>query len=485
MSGEHYVMTIDGKPVCGTDLLPVDNPATGDIVGYAPDATAGQLDDAFTAALRALPGWSADADGRDAAMQAAANEISGAVEELADLVTSEQGKPLAEARAEVLATLAAFRYFAGQRLEPTVLADGASTRVVVRRRPVGVVAAITPWNSPVMVAGAMKIAPAIAAGNTIILKPSPFTPLSTLRLGQLLAVALPPGVVNIVSGGSDVGRSMTTHPVPRLITFTGSPATGRLVFAAAASDFKRTVLELGGNDPAIVLDDAAIPEIAEALFWGAFGNAGQTCVAIKRIYAPAQLYGDLVDALAAVATSVWLGDGHDPKTHMGPLTVEAQRRHVADLVDDARARGGRVVTGGEAISGPGNFYRPTVVASVADGFRLVDEEQFGPALPVVCYRDIDDVLTSVNASPYGLGGSVWSSDPERARRIADRIEAGTTWINTHRGSLFPLQPTAGLRSSGMGAELGSWGLECFTDLTVRHAAPATTARRVGMIIDKE
>jgi acyl-CoA reductase-like NAD-dependent aldehyde dehydrogenase len=485
MSINDLTMTINGAAVRGTQVFEVENPATGGVIAYAPDATAEDLDTAFAAAARALPAWAADPNGRQASLRAAADAVTGAAEELARLITAEQGKPLGEARAEVLGTVAALRHYADVRLEPTVLHDGPDARVVVRRRPVGVVAAITPWNSPVMVAGGMKIAPALAAGNTIVLKPSPFTPLATLRLGELLRPALPPGAVNVLSGGEDLGRWMTSHPAPRLITFTGSPRVGRLVGEAAARDLKRTVLELGGNDPAIVLDDARVADIAEALFWGAFGNAGQTCVAIKRVYVPERLRADLVAALAAIADGVVVGNGRDPAAQMGPLTTSAQREFVAGLVTDAIGRGARVAAGGTPIDGPGYFYRPTILDSVTDGVRIVDEEQFGPALPVVAYRDIDEVLTRVNASEYGLGGSVWSADPERARSVADRIEAGTTWVNTHRGSLWPLQPSAGLKHSGVGAELGTWGLECFTDLSIRHDALAVQARSVGLITTGE
>ena len=482
MSLGELAMTIDGSPVRGTAVFPVEDPATGQVAASAPDATAGELDAAFTSAARALPAWAADADGRQACLRAATDAVAGAADELAGLVTCEQGKPLAEARAEVLGTVAALRHFAGVRLEPIVLQDSPGPRVVVRRRPVGVIAAITPWNSPLMVAGGMKVAPALAAGNTVVLKPSPLTPLATLRLGQLLASVLPPGVVNVVTGGDDLGRWMTRHPVPRLITFTGSPRTGRLVAEAAARDLKRAVLELGGNDPAVVLDDARVADVAAALFWGAFGNAGQTCVAIKRVYVPEAMHDELVAALAAIADAVTVGDGRDPGTQMGPLTAESQRAIVAGLVTDAVRRGARVAAGGGPLDRPGYFYRPTILDSVTDGFRIVDEEQFGPALPVVAYRDVDEVLARVNASDYGLGGSVWSADPDRGRSVADRIEAGTTWVNTHRGSLWPLQPTAGLKHSGIGAELGTWGLESFTDLSVRHDAPTVSARPVGLVL---
>ncbi|WP_326635264.1 aldehyde dehydrogenase family protein [Streptosporangium sp. NBC_01755] len=482
MAPDGLTMTIDGTAVRGSATFSVEDPATGKVLAVAPDATSAQLDDAFRAAARALPGWAADADGRESALNAAADAVVAAADELTELVTSEQGKPLAEARAEVLGTVAALRHFAGVRLEPMVLQDGPEARVVVRRRPVGVVAAITPWNAPLLVAGGMKIAPALAAGNTVVLKPSPFTPLATLRLGEVLRPVLPAGVVNVLSGGAtDLGRWMTSHPVPRLITFTGSPRTGRLVAESAARDLKRTVLELGGNDPAIVLDDAVVSDVAEALFWGAFGNAGQTCVAVKRVYVPESLRDELVAALAAIADTVVVGDGHDPATRMGPLTYDAQRSIVGELVTDAVRRGGRVAAGGAPIEGPGYFYRPTILDSVADGFRIVDEEQFGPALPVVAYRDVEQVLATVNASEYGLGSSVWSADPARGRVVADRIEAGTTWVNTHKNVLWPVQPIAGVKQSGLGAELGAWGMESFTELSVQHDVGGPSARPVGVV----
>ena len=474
-----FPLTIGGAAVRTAAALPVENPATGEVFAYAPAATREDLDAAFDAASRAQHDWAADAARRERDLLAAAEAVAAAADELAELVTTEQGKPLAEARAEALGTVAALRHFATIRLEPTVLSG--DPQVVVRRRPVGVVAAITPWNSPILVAGGMKIAPALAAGNTVVLKPSPLTPLSALRLGEVLAPILPDGVVNVVSGGNELGAWTTEHPVPRLLTFTGSPATGRLVAQAAARDLKRTVLELGGNDPAILLDDAVVADVAEALFWAAFGNAGQTCVAIKRVYVPHRLHDELVAALAALADEVVVGDGHDPATGMGPLTSAAQRDVVTRLVEDAVRGGARVASGGKPVKGPGYFHRPTVLDSLADGARLVEEEQFGPALPVVAYRDVDDVLRRVNASNYGLGGSVWSTDPERARAVADRVEAGTTWVNTHRGSLWPLQPTAGHKQSGVGAELGVWGLESFTDLSIQHDALAVTARRVGLV----
>jgi acyl-CoA reductase-like NAD-dependent aldehyde dehydrogenase len=476
-------MTIGGARIRGTSMLPVENPATGEIIAESPAAGPEHLDAAFAAAAAAGPAWRRAPELREKALLAAADAVEAAAGEISELITLEQGKPLAEAQAEVMGVGAAFRHFAGQGFEPVVLSGPPGPRVVVRRRPVGVIAAITPWNSPVLVAGGMKIAPALSVGNTMVLKPSPYTPLATLRLGEILDAVLPPGVLNVVTGGNELGAMLTEHPVPRLITFTGSPQVGRLVAASAARDLKRVVLELGGNDPAIVLDDAVIDDIVQPLFWAAFGNAGQTCVAVKRVYVPRALHAELVDALASIAGSLRVGDGLNPSTQMGPITTPSQRDHIAELVSDAVAHGGRIVTGGSAIDGPGYFYRPTIVDRTSDGNRLVDEEQFGPALPIVAYDDIEDVLTRVNASSYGLGGSVWSSDPVRGREVADRIEAGTIWVNTHRGSLWPVQPTAGLRHSGLGAELGHWGLEQFSELSVQHDAASLQLKPVGIVPD--
>jgi acyl-CoA reductase-like NAD-dependent aldehyde dehydrogenase len=473
-----FANVIDGKLVMGRATLPVDNPATGQVIAQAPAAAPADLDEAFTAAANAQPEWEADSPGRSQAMLAAADVITSITEEIAELITLEQGKPLGEARMEPLGMALALRHFAGRRLEPVVLSP-ADPEVIVRHRPVGVVAAITPWNSPILVAG-MKLGAAWAVGNTVVLKPSPFTPLSTLRMAEALNDVMPHGVLNVVSGGNELGALMTAHPVPRLITFTGSPQTGKLVAESAGRDLKRTILELGGNDPALILEDASADEIAQAVFWAAFGNCGQTCVAVKRVYVPKNLHAEVVDAFTALAEDAEVGDGMDPATKIGPLTTVAQRSIVSNLVEDAKAHGARVTAGGHEIDGPGYFYRPAIVDGVTDSTRLVAEEQFGPALPVVEYTDLDDVIRNLNESKYGLGGSVWSPDTERAQTIADRLHSGTTWVNCHRASLWPLQPTAGTGWSGLGSEMGEWGMEAFTELQVRHTVAKVRASAVGI-----
>jgi acyl-CoA reductase-like NAD-dependent aldehyde dehydrogenase len=332
----------------------------------------------------------------------------------------------------------------------------------------GVVAAITPWNFPLILA-CWKLAPALRAGNTIVVKPSPFTPLSTLKMVEVLARVLPPGVVNAVSGGDDLGRRMTGHPVPRKISFTGSAAAGREVGVAAAADLKRVTLELGGNDAAIVLDDVDVSAVAEKLFWTAFLNNGQACAAVKRLYVPRSLQGEIAEALAAVATSVPVGDGREPETVLGPINNAPQFERVKELVAAALDGGGTALSGGAAFDRPGYFFPPTILTGIAEGTAVVDEEQFGPALPVMPYDDVEEAIGRANATTFGLGGSVWSADVERARAIAERLECGTAWVNTHV-ALGPYQPFGGHKSSGIGIENGLLGLAGFGEPQVLHTA---------------
>jgi acyl-CoA reductase-like NAD-dependent aldehyde dehydrogenase len=338
--------------------------------------------------------------------------------------------------------------------------------VELARRPLGVVAAITPWNFPLTLAF-WKIAPALLAGNTLVLKPSPYTPLTTLKVGELLKDVFPPGVVNIVSGGDDLGAWMTTHPVPRKISFTGSVETGKKVALSAAPDLKRVTLELGGNDPAIVLDDADPAEVATAIFAGAFNNNGQVCSAIKRVYVPENLYDDVVDALAAHASSTKVGDGTEPDSQLGPINNAPQYERVKELVADAISGGAKAVTGGHPMDRPGYFFEPTILAGLTDGTRIVDEEQFGPALPVISYRDVNDAVERANATHFGLSGSVWGPDADRASEVAGQLECGTAWVNTHL-ALGPAQPFGGFKWSGIGVENGPWGLAEFSELQVVH-----------------
>jgi acyl-CoA reductase-like NAD-dependent aldehyde dehydrogenase len=457
-----FTMTIGGKSAPAVDSFDVINPATGAAFTTAPECTKAQLDTAMQAAADAYRTWRRDEAARREVLQRCAAVLTERAGELAPILTQEQGKPLPQAFAEIMGAAMWFTYTATLQLPVEVLQDDESAHIEVRRRPLGVVAAITPWNFPLILA-TWKIAPALLAGNTVVLKPSPFTPLTSLKLGELLRDVVPAGVVNVISGGNDLGGWMTSHPIPRKISFTGSVATGKKVAAAAAPDLKRVTLELGGNDPAIVLPDANPKEIAAKLFWGAFQNCGQVCSAIKRVYAPEAMYDTLVGELAEIARGVRVGNGLDDDIQMGPLNNRPQFERVKELVEDAKKNGARIAAGGETMGGAGYFYRPTVVAEVADGVRLVDEEQFGPALPIVAYKKVEDAIESANGTHFGLGGSVWGGNAERAVEIAKELECGTAWVNKHL-DLSPATPFGGAKWSGIGVENGPWGLYGFTEL---------------------
>jgi acyl-CoA reductase-like NAD-dependent aldehyde dehydrogenase len=457
-----FTMTIDGNSIAGDTSFGVINPASGQVFAQAPECSRAQLDAAMSAASRAYPTWRRDLPARRAALLACAEAVKARLSELAPILTQEQGKPLAKAMEELIGTAVWFQYTASLEIPVEVLQDDANARIEIRRRPLGVVGAITPWNFPVMLA-AWKIAPALLAGNTMVLKPSPFTPLSTLKLGEILREALPAGVLNVVSGNDQLGAWITGHPAVRKISFTGSVATGKKVAAAAAPDLKRITLELGGNDAAIVLDDADVQKVAEKLFWGAFSNSGQICSAIKRLYVPERLEQPLVAALAAVAKSVKVGDGLQADTQLGPLNNKMQFDRVNELVEDAKKAGGKIVTGGAPLPGGGYFIPPTLVTGLKEGVRLVDEEQFGPALPIITYRDVDDAVERANATMYGLSGSVWSSSFERAAEVAGQLDTGSAWVNQHL-AILPNTPFGGAKWSGIGVENGPWGLLGFTEL---------------------
>src|SRR5947207_3263227 len=403
-------MTLDGQAAPTAATFDVLNPATNEVYAQAPECSKEQLDAAMESAAKAYRDWKADEGARREALRQAAGVIMNASQELAPVLTSEQGKPISDATIEMFAAGMWLQYYADLEVPREVIQDDDAAFVEVVRKPLGVVAAITPWNFPIVLA-AWKIAPALVAGNTMVLKPSPSTPLSTLKIGELLRDVLPPGVFNVVSGGDGLGSAMTSHPIPRKITFTGSVATGKKVAAAAAPDLKRTTLELGGNDPAILLDDVDPADAADRVFRAAFANNGQVCSAVKRVYVPEALYDDVVEAMATQARSQKVGDGTDPDTQLGPINNKPQYERVSELVADAIKGGARAAAGGKPIDGPGYFYEPTILADVTDGTRIVDEEQFGPALPIIPYRDVDDAVERANATHFGLSGSVWSADP--------------------------------------------------------------------------
>jgi len=461
-------MIIDGERRAAPSAFGVVNPATGAVHADAPDCSREQLDEAFDAAAKAYTDWRKDESARRTALREAAALLAASADRIAPVLTAEQGKPLKAAAMEPLAASRWLKYFADLETGREVIQDDARAYAEVVRRPLGVVAAITPWNFPILLSS-WKIGPALLAGNTMVLKPSPFTPRSTLLMGEILAEVLPPGVLNVVSGGDELGRWMTSHPTPRKISFTGSVATGKHIAASAAPDLKRVTLELGGNDAAIVLDDADPAAITEKIFRGAFDNTGQVCSAIKRLYVPESLHDDVVDALAARVGAVRVGDGMDPASELGPVQNRPQFERVSGLVAEALAGGAKAATGGGPIDGPGYFFQPTVLTGAAEGTRIVDEEQFGPALPVISYRDVDEVVARANATMYGLSGSVWSADVDRAGAVAERLDCGTVWVNAHV-ALGPHQPFGGFKWSGVGVENGPWGLAGFTETQVQYRA---------------
>ena len=466
-----FVMTIGGDTVPAEESFGVINPANGEVFAHAPDCSATQLDAAFDAAAKAQRDWRSDEAFRRETLLKMADLLLASSADLAPVLTAEQGKPLGDANIEVFAAAIWCQYFANLDIPPQVIQDDDEARVEVVRRPVGVVAAITPWNFPLTLAF-WKIAPALLAGNTLVLKPSPFTPLTTLKVGEILRAVVPPGVVNVVSGGDELGAWMTGHPVPRKVSFTGSIETGKKVALSAAPDLKRVTLELGGNDPAIVLDDADPEVVSKAIFAGAFNNNGQVCSAIKRVYVPESLYDGVVEGLAAQASAIKVGDGTEADSKLGPINNEPQFERVKELVGDALSHGAQAATGGHPIDRPGYFFEPTILTGLSDGTRIVDEEQFGPALPVISYRDVDDVVERANATHFGLSGSVWGTDTERAADIAGQLECGTAWVNTHL-ALAPQQPFGGFKWSGVGVENGPWGLAEFSEMQVVYRSKGT------------
>jgi len=459
-----YAMLIDGRMVPGDASMEVINPATGTAFATVPRASARQADLAIAAAKAAQPAWGARPWAeRQAAIVALADAVAANADELARLLTQEQGKPLPEAQGEVAWTEGYLRHYATLDLPDRVIQDDASGHIAVKHKPLGVVVGIIAWNFPLLVA-CWKIAPAVLAGNAIVLKPAPTTPVTALVLGRLCREIFPAGVVNIITDANDLGPHLTGHPDVAKIGFTGSTATGKAIAGSAASGLKRITLELGGNDPAIVLDDVDIKATAQAIFGSAFLNCGQVCLAIKRAYVHEAIYDAMCEELARLAEQAIVGDGLEQGTTIGPIQNRAQFEKVKGFLETAR-RDGKIVAGGEVMDRAGYFIRPTIVRDVTDGQQIVDEEQFGPILPLVPFRDVEDVIARANASDYGLGGSVWSADTDRAAAIAGRIESGQVWVNQHI-AIGPHIPMAGFKSSGLGVEQAEEGLAEYTQLQV-------------------
>ncbi|WP_062380563.1 aldehyde dehydrogenase family protein [Pseudomonas abietaniphila] len=458
----HYTMFINGVSVAGENgQFDVINPATGTAFAHCPAGSLSQLDEAVAAAQAAFKTWRHSTHGqRCEHLNAIADAIEKDADALARLIVQEQGKPLELAFSEVMGAAAWTRYAAGQEIAVELVEETPTQRIELHRKPLGVVASITPWNWPFMIA-VWHIMPALRAGNCVISKPSSLTPLSTLRLVEIIGRHVPHGVINCVTGEQGFGSAITSHPGIQKIVFTGSTATGQSVMRGAASNLKRLTLELGGNDAAIVLPGTAVDEVAEEIFQAAFLNMGQTCAALKRLYIHESQYQAFAEALTRIAERQVVGDGLEPGVNFGPVQNLDQLQLVDDLIADARAQGARVLCGGARLDHPGFFYPPTLVADVTDGQRLVDEEQFGPVLPLIAYQDVEDVLRRANAGDMGLGGSVWGPDVEQAQALASRLESGVAWVNCH-ARIQPNTPFGGSKMSGFGVEFGLEGLLEFT-----------------------
>lgn len=463
-----YKLLINGEMVDGELSMDVVNPATEEKLADCPRASENQLNSAVAAAKAAFPAWAKTAmDQRKAAVLSIADTIEANAAELAQLLTKEQGKPLEAATVEVYGMAAFCRYFTALDLPVEVLEDSDGRRVEVHRNPLGVVGAIVPWNFPLILM-AFKLPPALIAGNTLVIKPAPTTPLSTLRIGELIKDILPPGVINFITDANDLGAPLTAHPDVRKISFTGSTETGAKVMAGAAGLLKRITLELGGNDAGIVLDDVDPKEAAPKLFDSAFQNSGQVCIAMKRLYVHENIYDEVCNELASIANDTIIGDGLEQGTKLGPLNNKMQYDKVRELIEEAK-NDGNVIAGGEFPDKPGYFIRPTIVRDIKEGSRLVDEEQFGPVLPVMSFADEGEAVARANSSAWGLGGSIWSANPERAYALAEQMDSGTVWINKH-AELDPTIPFGGAKLSGLGTELGQQGLQEFTQQKIINIA---------------
>ncbi|WP_026927758.1 aldehyde dehydrogenase family protein [Granulicoccus phenolivorans] len=462
--------TIAGKAAQNADFFDVLNPATEEVAGRAPECTDAQIDEAMAAAVAASTSdWLRDPAQRRAGLRDAAAALTARADEVARIIVTEQGKPYQAAYGEVMGSAVMFQYFADFEPSGTTVEDNAEVRVRVGNQAIGPTLGITAWNIPLMLASA-KAAPAIAAGNPIILKPSPFTPLSTLALGEILRDVLPAGVLQVLTGTDALGPKLTARPEIRKITMTGSIATGKKIYAAGAADMKRVTLELGGNDAAILLDDFDAAAMGPRLFQAAFNNTGQLCICAKRIYVPDALVDAVAEVMTAQAQAQQIGDGFTEGVTMGPLQNKAQYDKVTALIEDAVAKGATVVTGGKRLEGPGYFMEPTVLKGCRPGMRVVDEEQFGPVMPLIAYSDLNDALEQANGTEFGLGGSVWGADVQRAEEVAAQVYSGMVWVNCHGDNQFPRQPFVGVKSSGLGAELGSWGYSHASDLRLDYTA---------------
>lgn len=469
-----YVMTINGATTTTLDTQPVFNPATKDVIAQVPDCSESQFETTVATARQAFVSWSkTPIEERQQLVARLGDLLEEHAEEFMALLTKEQGKPRSGAEWEIFGSAIWLKEIAKQTLPDEIIEENDERKVVTRYTPLGVVGAIVPWNFP-MLLSIWKIAPALVAGCTVVLKPSPYTPLSNLKFVELAQQVLPPGVLSCISGGNDLGRWMTAHPDINKIAFTGSTETGRHVYRSAGETIKRVTLELGGNDPAIVMPDVDAKAVAPQLFWAAFQNNAQFCNATKRLYIHESVYDQVRDALVEyINNEVKVGDGTDADTTLGPIQNSMQYGKVQDYFADCQNKGYSFAVGGEIDTNASGWFVPvTLVDNPPENSRIVQEEPFGPILPLLKWSDEDDVITRANDTIYGLGASVWGKDLEAIQRIGAQLEAGTVWLNeVHQYS--PYQAFGGHKQSGLGCENSLHGLMEYTNWQT------TTLNKVG------
>jgi len=458
-----YAFTINGKSISTEKTFDVKNPATGDSIGSASMSNKDHVSQAVAAAKAAQPSWAAKSDEeRKSTMNKVADILAENTAYLAKWITEEQGKPMAGPGSmfEMQACVGWTQVPASLDLPVEVIFEDDTRKDELHRKPIGVIGAIAPWNWPLMIA-IWQIIPAIRTGNTVVLKPSEYTTIGTLEMVRLINTVLPPGVLNTVSGGGDIGASLVEHKDVDKIMFTGSTSTARKIIESSKGNMARLTLECGGNDAAIILPGTDIKSKAEDLFWGAFINMGQTCACAKRLYVHENDYDAVVEVLSDLASKMPMGNGMEDGIVLGPIQNKMQFDKVNDLVEDAKSKGAEVICGGSPLGGSGYFYPITLLGNVDNGHRIVDEEQFGPVLPIIKYKLVEEAIQKANDTKTGLGGSVWGDDLDQAAEVASKIQAGTVWINQH-GAIHPMVPFGGIKESGYGVEFGIEGLKAVT-----------------------
>jgi len=455
---------IDGRIIRNDETFPVHDPSTGKVFAECPQATDELLAEAVGAAERAAGDWAAlGPGGRQKVIAEMAAALDKHIGDIVAISTLEKGCVRGSAEAYVASYF--MKHTAGTDVPVDVLEDNEQRSVIMVRKPVGVVAAITPWNAPILIL-CEKIATALLVGDTVVAKPSPFTSLATLALGELWKDIVPPGVLNIVAGGDELGAALVNHPTVRMVSFTGSVAAGRQIAQSAGAGLKRVLLELGGNDAAIVLPDVDVDTVAEQIFNVAFLMSGQTCAAIKRLYVHRSIFEPMVAALARLADAAQPAhNGVDGA--LDPLTTRPQYERVRMILDDAIEHGARIPAGGHPLDRDGYFVAATILTNVTDDMKVVAEEQFGPLLPVIPFDDVEDAIAAANATEYGLCGSIWTSDIARGAELAARLECGTTLVNSH-AEVAPHIPYGGSKNSGIGRTGGQNGIDAYSELQTQY-----------------